>query len=381
MVDQLEKKSCTGCAACAQSCPRKCIIMKEDREGFLYPEISKESCIQCGVCSSVCPSCKNISYDDQCLSAYAAYAKEKKIRSKSSSGGIFSLLAEKILKEEGVVFGAAFDENMQVHHIGIEKVEQLDLLRGSKYMQSRIENTYCEAKKALKSGRKVLFTGTGCQIAGLKSYLKKEYENLFTADVLCHGVPSPLVWENYLAEQKKVYGTQLQSVCFRNKDNGWKNYHIIMEFGNSKRYVNQVHKDAFMQLFLRNICLRPSCHDCKYKKLDRPSDLTMGDAWGIDRYMPDMDDDRGTSVVIVHTEQGAGLLEQVKDQMILKKGNVDQLLPATADSRKSVAMHMNRKKFFLKLRKETEFEKLYSCLFPTYTDRIRRKLRNKLRND
>lgn len=381
MVDQLERKSCTGCAACAQSCPQKCIVMKEDREGFLYPEISKESCIQCGVCSSVCPSCKNISYDDQCLGAYAAYAKEEEIRSKSSSGGIFSLLAEKILEEEGVVFGAAFDENMHVHHIGIEKVEQLDLLRGSKYMQSRIENTYCEAKKALKSGRKVLFTGTGCQIAGLKSYLKKEYENLFTVDVLCHGAPSPLVWENYLAEQKKAYGTELQSVYFRNKDNGWKNFNIILEFGNSKRYVNQVHKDTFMQLFLRNICLRPSCHDCKYKKLDRPSDLTIGDAWGIDRYMPDMDDDRGTSIVIVHTEQGAGLLEQVKDQMILKKGNVDQLLPATADSRKSVAMHMNRKKFFLKLRKETEFEKLYSCLFPTYTDRIRRKIKNGLRND
>lgn len=375
VIDQLDKVSCTGCTACAQSCPKKCIVMKEDREGFLYPQIIKESCIQCGLCSKVCPSCENTGYVDYCLSAYAAYIQDEEIRLKSSSGGIFSLLAEKVLEENGIVFGAAFDENRKVHHIGIEKMEQLDLLRGSKYMQSRIENTYCEVRKALELRRKVLFTGTGCQIAGLKSYLKKEYETLFTVDVLCHGVPSTLLWERYITEQKKKYGSELQSVYFRNKENGWKDYQVVLEFENSSRYVQNMRNDPFMQMFLSDICLRPSCHECQYKKLERPSDLTIGDAWGIGSYMPEMDDDRGTSVILVHTEKGMKAIDQLQNRMCLKEGDVEKLLPKTADSRKSVVMHMNRKKFFAKLSKGAELKELYSCLQPSYYDRIKRKMK------
>lgn len=199
-------------------------------------------------------------------------------------------MLKKCYNEGGVVFGAAFDDDFLVHHIAIESIEDLKLLQGSKYLQSKIQNKYKEAQDFLNKGRKVLFSGTACQIAGLKSFLRKEYDNLFAIDVLCHGVPSQKAWQKYLEDKEKKYDSSLNKIEFRNKATGWKEYSVKIAFSNSKTYTEIFPVDDYMKLFLCNICLRPSCYDCKFKSLNRPSDITLGDCWGVESYMPDMDD-------------------------------------------------------------------------------------------
>ena len=350
MIHINEKKDCCGCGACVSACPKGCISMKEDAEGFLYPYIVMEDCIACGLCERVCPVLNQRYVEDIVIpDTYAAYAKSDSLREKSSSGGLFSLIAENVLQKGGVVFGAAFDSDFSVKHIAVDNQEELGKIRGSKYLQSRTEYTFVEAKKILDDGRLVLYTGTACQIAGLKRYLKKEYENLYTIDVLCHGVPSPKFWKKYLAEREHEYQGVVQQMFFRQKTFGWKTYSVSLKFSNSTEYRKIFKEDSFMKLFLANICLRPSCHACEFKELSRPSDITLGDCWGIDKYMPEMDDDKGTSVVLLHSEKGKKIFEELLDKMIVKKGDVERLLPPTADSRKSVLEHQKRKKFFKEL--------------------------------
>ncbi|QHQ59955.1 4Fe-4S dicluster domain-containing protein [Anaerocolumna sedimenticola] len=372
MISISDKKYCSGCNACVQKCPKHCIKMVEDEEGFLYPSVNKNECVDCGFCEKVCPVI-NAKEDKQKVAAYAAYANDDDIRMKSSSGGLFTLFADQILKDNGVVFGAAFDIDFMVHHVAIESVEELSRLQGSKYLQSRIENTYQQAEQYLKSGRKVLFTGTACQIAGLKQYLGKEYDLLYTVDVLCHGVPSPKVWKRYLNYQEKYHGGAVTRTIFRQKEFGWKSYALKLQFSNSSAYEQIFQKDLFMQMFLSNICLRPSCHACKFKSLDRPSDITIGDSWGIGQYMPDMDDDKGTSVVLIHSEKGQKLFDLCESEMLFKEAEVDKILPPTADSRKSVAMHSGRKNFFKELNDGSSILKLENVLKPSLLRRVLRK--------
>ncbi len=326
MIENKDKKLCCGCNACVQKCPQKCIEMKEDGEGFIYPHVNKNECANCNICNKVCPINNSI-FQVSHREAYAAYSIDDELRNKSSSGGIFSLCAENVLNNQGVVFGAAFDEKFTVHHISIKSVNDLNLLQGSKYLQSRIENTYKEAEDILKKGIAVLYSGTACQIAGLKRYLKKDYDNLFTIDVLCHGVPSPKVWKKYIEEQEKSYKSNIKSIFFRSKKFGWKTYAVELKFNNSTAYENIFSKDAFMKIFLKNICLRPSCYDCKFKTLNRPSDLTIGDCWGIDNYMPEMDDDKGTSVLLIHSDKGKELFDRIKSKIIFKEGEIDKFKP------------------------------------------------------
>ena len=236
MVNIKEKKECCGCNACVQICPKQCITMFPDIEGFLYPQVDFNICIDCGLCIKVCPV---INQDEPRLplAVYAAKNKNEEIRLKSSSGGIFTLLAEKIIKEGGVVFGARFDENWEVIHAYTETIEGLEYFRGSKYVQSVIGDNLKKAKQFLEEGRKVLFSGTPCQIAGFKKYLRKKYENLLTVEVVCHGVPSPKVWRDYIEYKRAKRGTGKNSVssslnelpvvtgiCFRYKSNGWKKF-------------------------------------------------------------------------------------------------------------------------------------------------------------
>lgn len=293
MIQINDKKDCCGCGACMLSCPSECISLKEDKEGFLYPHVNAELCINCGACERSCPVLNCELSEGVLPDAYVAYADDDVLRENSSSGGMFSLFAENILNSGGVVFGAAFDSDFTVHHIVVESVDELSKLRGSKYLQSRTENAFKEAEDYLKSGRKVLYTGTACQIAGLKRYLKRDYTNLYTVDVLCHGVPSPKVWKKYLEEQEKTHGAAVRRTFFRNKKYGWKTYAVSLDFSNETVYERIFKEDSFMKLFLGNICLRPSCHDCKFKGLSRPSDITIGDCWGIEKIMSDMDDDKG----------------------------------------------------------------------------------------
>lgn len=373
MISIKDKKNCCGCNACVQKCQKKCITMVEDTQGFMYPSVNKIECINCGLCEKVCPVA-NVMSKQQNILAYAAYADDN-IRMKSSSGGLFTLLAEKILDENGVVFGAAFDNDFLVHHISIESKDELFKLQGSKYLQSQIENTYVQVENHLKNERKVLFTGTACQIAGLKNFLGKEYEQLYTVDVLCHGVPSPKLWQHYLKYQENCYNSQVTQVFFRSKKFGWRKFSLQLQFNNSSIYEEVYEKDMYMKLFLSNICLRPSCHDCKYKKMNRPSDITIGDSWGIEKYMPEMDDDKGTSVVLIHSQKGKELFDSCKNEMLFKEAEVDQILPPHADSRKSVAIHSRRSKFFKELNAGSSMLSLMKLLKPRFLGKVKRKIK------
>lgn len=334
--------------------------MKADAEGFLYPAVEQEACINCGKCDRSCPVLIHRTAESKEVlpQAYAAYCKDTDVRLKSSSGGLFTIFANKILEDSGVVYGAAYDADMQVHHIGVDNLKDLDALCGSKYVQSRTEETYRTVKQNLKDGRVVLYTGTACQIAGLKAFLGKDYENLYTIDVLCHGVPSPKVWEMYLEMQKKSHGGAVRRTLFRHKKYGWKAYALLLEFSNNKAYERIFIQDPFMQMFLKNICLRPSCHACEFKGMNRPSDITIGDCWGIENIMPDMDDNKGTSVLLTHTEKGKQLLEDIVDDIIIRSGELERLLPSDADSRKSVTPHEKRTEFFAALNSGRSFKKL-----------------------
>ena len=242
MIEIIDKKNCCGCSACAQICPRKCILMQEDDEGFLYPKVDKKSCIDCHLCERVCPVL-NQSKPKKPLKVYASINKDENIRLCSSSGGIFTALAEKVIAEGGVVFGARFDDKWEVVHDYVETKEDLSKFRGSKYVQSRIENCYKEAEVFLKAGRIVLFSGTPCQIAGLILFLKKSYNNLLTVDFVCHGVPSPGVWRRYLKEEiarqcdrKNTVlprpisekDTRVTGISFRDKALGWKKFSFAL---------------------------------------------------------------------------------------------------------------------------------------------------------
>jgi coenzyme F420-reducing hydrogenase beta subunit len=332
--------------------------MKQDEEGFFYPAVDPARCIDCGLCEGVCPILKKQAPKPVQLKAYAARATEDALREKSSSGGLFTLLAEEILSRGGCVAGAAFDQDLSVRHILGDNAADLEKLRGSKYVQSRMEDTYLCVKEQLQKGRLVLFTGVACQVAGLKSYLGKEYENLYTVDILCHGVPSPMVWDKYLREQEAAHGQKPAAVSFRDKRTGWRRSSISMKFDQGAEYCRPGGADRYMQLFLGDICLRPSCHSCRFKAFPRLSDLTIGDAWGIEKHMPDMDDDRGTSVVLVNSRKGQALWDCVAEKVVFRSGEVDVLLPKNADSRRSVNPHPNRSRFFAALNRGESVEHL-----------------------
>lgn len=370
MIKIAHKKDCCGCGACAQVCPSRCISMQADEEGFLYPAVDEKRCIQCDACQRACPILRGKEPNSENVAAYAAYSPNEQIREASSSGGIFTVLADWVLRSQGVVFGAAFAEDFSVQHVKVEHTEDLHILRGSKYLQSRIEDTYREASAALEEGRMVLYSGTGCQIAGLKAYLKKDYDDLYTVDVLCHGVPSPLLWQKYLREQEKRFGAVVAQVSFRSKTNGWKSYSMEQQFQNGTNYCKELSQDLYLQCFLRDICLRPSCHSCQFKDFPRVSDLTIGDAWGIGKQMPDMDDDRGTSIVIVNSGKGKQLWEEIRAQTKFEPGDLERLLPSGADSRRSVKPHPRRTRFFAAMNTGASMEELYRLSRKTLPQRM-----------
>ena len=309
-------KECTGCHACYSVCPKSAISMIPNSEGFLYPEIDSSKCIQCNLCSSVCPVINLQNKSDENTIAYALAIKDKTIRMESSSGGAFTSLAEQIITENGIVFGAKFESNFQVIHGWTNNVEGLADFRGSKYLQSNIHNSYIECKDSLNNGQKVLFTGTPCQIQGLKRFLKKEYDNLITVDFVCHGVPSPLLWKTYLEYRINTDGhsfSDISKISFRNKDDGWKKFSLSVTYNDSTKYRQLLSNDYYMKLFLRDVALRKSCYNCSAKGVNRISDITIADFWGIQNILPEIDDDTGTSLIIVHSDKGKSLISKLTD--------------------------------------------------------------------
>lgn len=249
---------------------------------------------------------------------YGAMCRDEALRLSSSSGGIFTLLAEAVLRRGGVVFGAAFTDNMVVQHIGVEKAEDLQKLRGSKYVRSRMGSSYKQAKDCLEAGRTVLFTGTPCQIAGLKAYLREDYVNLICQDLACHGAPMEWVWENYVNLRQWQANTPAVSASFRDKVTGWEAYSLTIDFENGSHYSVRVDRDSYMKAFLREYTLGKSCYSCAFKGLDRASDITLADLWGAAKTCPELYDGKGTSAVFLHTEKGAALWDEIRSQVIFQ---------------------------------------------------------------
>ena len=314
------RKNCSGCGACEKLCLQNAIKMKKDFRGFFYPEVDYIKCIQCGLCKRRCPV--NNKEIEKEIIAFAAYNKNDNIRKNSSSGGIFTALAEFVLDKGGIVFGATFDKDFLVEHISITNKEDLKKLRSSKYLQSNLRNSFQEAKKLLEEDKLVYFSGTPCQIEGLKAYLGKEYDNLITQDLICHGVPSPKVWEEYLKYKKK----KIKDVNFRSKEtSNWGDYKLKLVYEDGIEY-SEKDKNVFMKLFLNNAILRESCYDCRFKKKNRVSDFTLADFWGLRNIDAAFYDERGISLLIVNSNKGRKVLENISDKIVKKEINLEAAL-------------------------------------------------------
>lgn len=323
---QTSKANCVGCYGCYNICPQNAITMKEDTEGFFYPVIQREQCIQCEACSRVCPvSNSAVNTNDSEPETYAAINEDWTVRRESSSGGIFQLIAEPILQQGGVVFGAGFDEEWGVVHQAVQDKNELAKLRTSKYVQSRIENTYSNVKKILESGRQALFVGTPCQCIALKRYLTKEYTNLTLVDFICHGVPSPAVWRQYCTW--RTCGKEIERISFRNK-----------------YLAKDLEHDLYLKGFLQNLYLRPSCHQCKFCRKHRPTDLTLADFWGVQEELPEMYDGKGTSLVFIHSKKGQKIFESLKAKK--KKTTFAKAIKYNPSMVQPAIPSPNRKQFF-----------------------------------
>lgn len=313
VAERVEASHCCGCEACYNSCPSGAISMNEDAEGFLSPVIDKAKCTHCGLCVRVCPVLGEKYTNFPKPDCYAAKANDE-VRMTSSSGGIFSVLAEHILDRGGYVCGAAFDEDWSVHHIIVNSKKSLGRLRGSKYVQSNIGTCYKEIKNLLESNKFVLFSGTPCQVAGLYSYLRKKYENLLTVDIFCIGVSSPGVWRKYLSENFDQ--SDIVNVNFRDKSKiGWSCTHCTITTRDGRHLVS----DDYTKMFHASIIMRQSCSECRYSKLPRPGDITLGDFWGIDNYDKALNDHKGVSIVLINSDKGKVIYDSLKNNLTQKK--------------------------------------------------------------
>lgn len=311
MIEIKNKRDCCGCQACAIICPKSCIYMVDDKEGFEYPEVDKDLCIECGLCEKVCPVINQGKLRSP-LNVYASINPDNEIRIKSSSGGIFTSIAQKIIVGGGVVFGACWDENWLVHHTYIDNLNELEKFRGSKYIQSNINKCFIDVRKFLKLDRKVLFSGTPCQIAGLKRYLGREYDNLLCVEVVCHGVPSPKVWMDYLKylrrKNEDIANNKIVAISFRDKVTGWHKFSFSISCSVNEHvkvvFKETFNKNSYMKGFLNNLYLRPSCHQCPARSGKSGSDIAIADYWGVSNKNFQLDDDKGTSLVLIYTAKG-----------------------------------------------------------------------------
>ena len=335
MIKINDKEACCGCGACVQICSKQCITMQSDEEGFYYPSVNIDKCVDCGLCNNVCPMLNQNQAHSPIISL--AYKTPNEInRLKSSSGGLFIELANCVIAQHGVVFGVTYDADWMPVHSYADDKEGIRAFMGSKYVQSRIGNSYADAKRFLREGRIVLFSGTPCQIAGLKTFLRKGYDNLITIEIMCHGVPSPGVWKDYIKKicpngidgQNTVLSSLndmplIDGISFRDKTNGWSKYGFVV-YGKSASKADQnsvlsskhiiikqwSKENPYMQAFLSNVILRPACYNCQYKSGKSGADFSIGDFWTIDSYKPEMNDDKGVTLAYVLSQKGKEFLRK-----------------------------------------------------------------------
>ncbi len=348
-ISLCDRDACTGCEACKSICPENCISMLPDREGFLYPEIDEAKCIRCERCRKICPvlsSGPSAFERKESPKTYACWINDDLIRFQSSSGGVFSAIALQVLDSGGIVFGASYDESMHLRHMSVESRNELDLLRRSKYVQSELGDAFRQAKDCLHRGRRVFFVGAPCQIAGLNAYLGADNQNLLTADFICHGVPSPGVFSEYVKYIEGVYGRRLKEINFRDKRRGWPNsLFAIAKFDTGEEVMLSGRKNSFRYGFCTNLLLRKSCYNCAFKKLPRWGDFTIGDfAIVQDKYSNDAH--KGISCLLLNSPRGEGYVELLKDRTFFFEETLAEAERGNRHLRHSASTPAGREKFF-----------------------------------
>lgn len=377
MIKIESKNQCCGCSACVERCPKQCISFEEDKEGFRYPKVDESRCIDCHICEKVCPVI-NTPNESSIVKAFAASLHDTAIKKASSSGAIFSFLASKTIQEGGIVFGARYDDNWEVYHDSCSDIESLGLFRSSKYMQSRIGDCFIRVENSLKEGKQVLFSGTPCQIAGLKKFLQKNYDNLTTIDVICHGVPSPKAWRLYLKDmlRKGIVGPDLSDITevnFRAKVENWIDFKVLIKSKNSD-YISSKDEDPYFRAFNMNVTLRPICYECPFKCGKSGSDITMADFWGIQKLDPSAYDDQGTSLIITHGELNLDI-----GCLRIKEEPIESIKKYNGSYYHSAANNGNRIVFFGKMDSSKDITALMNrCTLPTKYLRLKNFLYRKV---
>lgn len=328
MINITDKSKCTGCSACVNVCPKQTIHFKNDYAGFRYPEVNMNNCIDCSLCEKVCPIITPVDTKNNFAEPYvkAAWNKNEEIRINSTSGGVFSALAIQFIRQGGYVVGAEYTEDYGIKHTIISDEEKIKSLRQSKYAQSELDNIFGRIKKLLNIGEKVMFCGTPCQVAGLRNYLIKDYDNLFLVDFICRGIVSQKIYKKYLESVENHSKSKVVNVHFKNKDFGWNRFSTKLTLKNGKTYHKDRYHDEYMVGYLKyNLYLRPCCNDCKFKTLPRVSDVTLGDFWGIGNSKKELDNDKGTSVVIINSKKGSDFFNQISDLLYSEDSTIEQV--------------------------------------------------------
>lgn len=346
MVNITDKTQCTGCTACTSVCVHKAITMCFDEYGHSYPNVDSSVCTDCGLCEKVCPMLhkERIPEDHQIdqLPVYAIYNKDYEVRKQSTSGGVFSILAEYIINKGGIIYAARFDEKFHILHDCFSSMDEIAPFRGSKYAQSDLNDTFRKIKKDL-SERCVLFVGTPCQVAGLKSYLIKDYENLYTCDFICMGISSPVIWEEYL--DAFWNRNTIRKILFKDKRNGWHQWQMLVEDLNGEHLCHGM-DDPFFYSYLTHITYRPSCLECSYRTCKRISDITIADCWGIDQKNPSFDDNKGCTSIILQSNKAKDIFNDLVEKLVVADYNIEDVLKYNPYIRKHIKTHPNRDKFY-----------------------------------
>lgn len=345
MTEIVSKQKCTGCAACQNICKKNAITLYPDEKGFLYPEIDRMKCVDCKKCVKICPANRVVDIsENQILYTYAFRHSENSVLMDSTSGGAFTAISDVILLKQGVVYAAMFDKNLTLVHAKASDKKTRDKFRGAKYIQSKIGLTYREIEDDLHKGKKVLFVGTPCQIDGLHSYLKKDYENLYMADIVCHGVPSPKVWKGFVDYLSKRIG-KIIFFSFRYKPNGWHGTKIYIETSSKNIFYNTPLTRSFSDIYFKKYSIRESCKHCKYKCEQRVGDITIGDFWRYDDYNTMYKDEKGVSLILVNTGHGCELIHEIKKEGKLTDADL-KIIPQSNINKKDDEYPIDEEKFW-----------------------------------
>lgn len=356
---QICGQKCTGCSACYNICPKKAIEMIRVEEGFLYPVIIEEKCIHCNLCRNTCPvlMTKQKEALNQC---FAIFSKNVSDLQNSSSGGVFPIISKEVLKQSGIVYGVKFDDHFKnLTYTRVSSLENIESIFGSKYIQSDLANTFSLVKKDLEENRVVLFVGVPCQIAGLKSFLKKDYEKLITCDLFCHGVPSITLFLKYKKYLEDITGKMIE-FSFRNKDEGWKNYSISVKSEN-KTFLENHKSNSYMNLYLSDYGLRKSCYNCHFKLGNKYSDITLGDFWGIENVSKSFYNENGVSAVIVNTIKGQKIMNSIRNEIQCESCSLNDMKQGNFSLFTSALYHRKRKMFYkdLEIMNWEDFQRKY----------------------